>query len=197
MSDRPSSPEPCAAASGVPASASGRPRAASVWAWPHGEATTVPFDGLSAFRAHVLDLLRGASCGRQDMVISDPDYEGWPLGDAAAVDAFNDWALASRHTHCTVLASDFGSWTRQFGRWMRWRTSWTHRIRCLQAPQELARDVPRALLLPGRAAVEVADAVAWRGVVTREATRLARLQDRIDAISQRSGDGLAPTLLGL
>lgn len=175
-----------------------RPPAASAgWTWPHGEAETVSFQGLAAFRSHVLALLEAARHGVQDVILCDPDYEAWPLGEAAAVEAFNAWALAARHSGCAILAAQFDAWPRLHGRWVRWRTAWSHRIRCLRAPDELAADLPRLLLLPGRAGLEVLDATHWRGTVTREPGRLARLRERTDAISQRSEDAFPPTSLGL
>lgn len=167
------------------------------WTWPHSQADTVAFQGLPAFRAHVGALLQAAAHGRQDLVLCDPDYEAWPLGEAAAVEAFNAWALAARQTHAVIVAAQFDAWPRLHARWVRWRTPWAHRIRCLQAPHELANDLPRILLLPGRAGLEVLDAAQWRGVVTREPVRLARLKEQTDAISQRSDDAFPPTLLGL
>ncbi|MCH2240597.1 MAG: hypothetical protein MK041_01400 [Aquabacterium sp.] len=171
--------------------------AVSGWVWPHGDADTVGFQGLPAFRAQVLALLQAAGLGRCDLVLCDADYEAWPLGEAAVVDAFNAWALAARSTHAVILAAQFDAWPRRHPRWVRWRTPWAHRMRCLQAPDDLAGDLPRILLLPGRAGLEVLDAAQWRGVVTCEPVRLARLKEQTDAISQRSGDAFPPTLLGL
>lgn len=175
----------------------GPAQAAAGSAWPHGEADTVAFEGLPAFRAHVVALLQAASRGRHDLVLCDADFEAWPLGEAAAVDAFNAWALAAGNTHAVILAAQFDAWPRLHPRWIRWRMPWSHRIRCLQAPDELAGDLPRALLLPGCAGLEVLDTAQWRGVVTRERVRLARLKEQTDAISQRSGDAFPPTSLGL
>jgi len=176
---------------------SARAAGAPAWTWPHGDADTMAFQGLAAFKLQVLALLEAARHGAQDLVLCDPDYEAWPLGEPGAVDAFNAWALASRHSRCVILAGRFEAWPRLHGRWVRWRTPWSHRIRCLQAPQETASDLPRLVLLPGRAGLEVLDAEQWRGVMTRDPRRLAHLQERTDAISQRSEDAFPPTPLGL
>lgn len=156
------------------------------------------FEGRPAFQQTVRDGLAALARGEhRDVWLSDQDFAHWPLGERAVVDSFNQWALGSHHGRCVLLAAHFEAFARVHPRWVEWRQLWSHRVLCLQAPDEFAADIPCALLVPGLVAVELFDRDHYRGLVSRDAMRWSELKERIDAISQRSAETFPPTTLGL
>ena len=156
------------------------------------------FEGLPAFQHAVREALAAAAHSQhRDLMLCDQDFAHWPLGERAVVESFNQWALASRNGRCVLLAAHFDAFFRAHPRWVEWRQLWSHRVVCLQAPEEFAADVPCALLLPGAVAVEMFDPDHYRGVVSQDPLRWRALQEKIDAVSQRSSETFPPTTLGL
>jgi hypothetical protein len=155
-------------------------------------------EGRPAFQQAVREALAAAAQGQyRDLVLSDHDFEHWPLGERAVVESFNQWALGSAHGRCVLLGAEFGAFFRAHPRWVEWRQPWSHRVVCLQAPEEFAAGVPSALLVPGAISVELFDPERYRGLISHDPLRWRELQEKIDAISQRSGETFPPTTLGL
>lgn len=156
------------------------------------------FEGRPAYQRALREAMAALADGEhRELWLSDPDFALWPLGDRSVVESFNQWALSSHHGRCVLLAEHFDLFPRAHPRWVEWRQVWSHRVQCLQAPEEAVVDLPSALLVPGLLAVELLDRERCRGLVSQDPLRLAELKERIDAISQRSGESFPPTTLGL
>lgn len=155
-------------------------------------------DGQPAFAQAISETLRAAAeRGDPELWLCDRDFAAWPLGARDVVDSFNQWVLNTRQARCVLVASSFDELPRQHARWVAWRQPWAHRVACLQVPEELAVDLPCLLLAGQGHVVEVFDTEHWRGVSCQDPVRGAQARDRLDAISQRSGEALPPTTLGL
>jgi hypothetical protein len=156
------------------------------------------FEGRSAFQHAVREALAGLVNGdHHDVWLCDHDFAQWPLGERAVVESFNHWALGKHHGRCVLLGASFDAFLRAHPRWVEWRQVWSHRVTCLQAPDEAVADIPSALLVPGFVSVELLDRDRYRGLTSHDPLRWADLKERIDVISQRSGETFPPTTLGL
>ncbi len=132
------------------------------------------------------------------MTLSDPNFTHWPLGQREVVEAFQQWVLGSaREIRCVVVAAHFDGFVRTHPRWVNWRKHWSHRVPCLEAPEELALSVPTILVLHDKLALRVQESLVGRGLWTRDPAVIGEWLSEIDVISQRSHDALPPTTLGL
>jgi hypothetical protein len=132
-----------------------------------------------------------------DVLLVDPDFVKWPLGGRAVMAAFDQWALGSTRRYLTVLAADFDSMPRNHPRWVAWRSRWSHRVRCMQAPPDLCREVRTTLVLGSVLAMRVIEPRLGRGLWTRDVDQIAAWRMEADVILQRSSEAFPPTTLGL
>lgn len=155
------------------------------------------FEGLKAFQQAVRSAVHDAAAGgAREIWMVDADFEDWPLGEAEFVHDLSLWALHSHVGHCTLIAASFERF-HALARWLEWRKTWSHKVRCLQAPDEWLQRMPSLLFVPGQVAVERQDLTHHRGSVSHAAAQWAACRDRCDAISQRSTETLPVTTLGL
>lgn len=129
--------------------------------------------------------------------MADPDFARWPLGQRSVMEALHQWAVASRHQRITVLAADFDDLPRSHPRWAAWRTTWGHRVRCWQAPDELASEVKTTLILDGVLGLKVLEPRLGTGLWTRDVGQIGTWCAEIDVILQRSQEAMPSTTLGL
>lgn len=146
-------------------------------------------------RALLAALDEAADAGSAELWLCDPDFDAWPLGRPAMVDALGRWVGSRRRLR--LIAADYQGLPRRHPRWMAWRQQWSHVVQCLAVHEELVARVPTLLLVPGRVAVRLHDRERHRGRVERAATDLLRAGELIDALSQRADESLPVTTLGL
>ena len=104
-------------------------------------------EGRVAFARLVLDTLESASRHQwKEWWWSDPDFDDWPLGDRAAVDALNRWAGRGRRLH--LLARDYRSMRQLHARFVSWRVKWDHIIEIKACPSASEEDFPSAIWTP-------------------------------------------------
>jgi hypothetical protein len=132
-----------------------------------------------------------------DIVMVDPDFARWPVGARGVMAAFEQWALLSRATHCTLVARDWTGFARAHPRWVAWRGLWAHRVRCLEAPEELASQLLPTLLVGRTMGLRVLEPLRGHGTWSRDPAALGAWAADVDAILQRSIEALPPTTLGL
>ena len=61
------------------------------------------FEGRKAFQQLVRDALAAAAReGWREMILSDPDFADWPLGERAVAEALNAWSVSGRR--CIMLS---------------------------------------------------------------------------------------------
>ncbi|WP_311222799.1 MULTISPECIES: hypothetical protein [unclassified Acidovorax] len=154
------------------------------------------FVGREDFRQLVRDALACAAReGWTEIVLSDPDFHDWPLGERAVAESLQAWARAGRT--CTLLAADFGAVLRQHARFVQWRTRWGHLIHCRKASCTRPIEVPSALWAPGWGLHRL-DAERCVGVSGTEPDRRVLLRESLDEwLLRKSGPGFPATTLGL
>ena len=166
---------------------------------PADSATALPqgrFAGREDFRQLVRDALECAACERwPELVLSDPDFRDWPLGERAVEQSLQAWARAGRQ--CTVLAADFGAVQRQHARFVQWRCTWSHIVTCRKAASPQPQEVPSMLWSPGWVLHRI-DVPRCVGVAGWEPDRRVLLRQELDEwLLRRSAPGFPATTLGL
>jgi len=138
-----------------------------------------------------------AAVNPTDITLMDTDFVHWPIGRRSVMEAFHQWGLASRGPHCQVIAHSYDAFARLHPRWVAWRGTWAHRVRCYQAPDELVSSLFPTLVLHGTLGLRLHEPMHGIGVWTREDGTLTSWMTEIDVILQRSHEALPPTTLGL
>lgn len=155
-----------------------------------------PFESCSEFQHALREAFAEvARHGGRELWLCDRDFADWPLGERAVIESLTQWAYA--HRKLVVLAASFDEVVRRHARWLDWRVHWSHIVECRTVHEDEAPQMPSLLFAPGCIGVRRLDDQIYRGRVYREDSDLARCQEWIDAIAQRSTEAFPVTTLGL
>lgn len=132
-----------------------------------------------------------------DLTLVDTDFVHWPLGERSVMEAFHQWGLLSKGAHCQLLAATYDAFPRLHPRWVAWRGTWSHRVKCYQAPDELVSFLTPTLILHGQIGLKLNEPLHGAGVWTRDEGVLRTWLSEVDVNLQRSHEALPPTTLGL
>ena len=135
-----------------------------------------------------------AQQGWREIIICDPDFEDWPLGERAVAQALNDWSKTGRTF--TMLAGNYDEVLRRHARFVTWRRTWAHIVECRAIPSAPADDMPSALLGPGWV-FERLDLQRCTGMAGSEPARRVALRERIRERLLKSSPAFPATTLGL
>ncbi|HSI57930.1 MAG TPA: hypothetical protein VLA16_10245 [Ideonella sp.] len=150
------------------------------------------------FQAAVRQLISAAaSTGARQMWWVSPDFDDWPLEDAALLDILTGWVRSSAAVHVTWLADDFEPLRRRMPRLVRWRQTWAHVLNCGAPVERGASDLPSLLLVEGAGVLQMFDRVHWRGRISNTRPDLGQAREQIDALLQRSEPSFPVTTLGI
>jgi len=153
------------------------------------------FAGPRAFAELIRQALQAASHqGWSHLLLSDPDFADWPLGERLVVDAFNQWAARGRTLH--VLARQFDTLRQQHPRFVQWRGTWDHLVTARAWRRAAEGELPSAFWSPAWA-LERLDVTHSRGVCGHDAGWRTALHERIDSVWHRASPSFAVTTLGL
>jgi hypothetical protein len=153
------------------------------------------FESRGAFQQALRDgFAEVAAHGGRELWLCDRDFADWPLGERAVVESLAQWAYA--HRKLVVLAARFDEVVRRHARWLEWRVHWSHIVECRTVHEDEAPQMPSLLFAPSCIGVRRLDEL-YRGRVYREGADLARCQEWVDAIAQRSTEAFPVTTLGL
>lgn len=153
------------------------------------------FDGPVEFARHVRAALAAAAAqGWSEIVLSDPDFADWPLGERAVADALQAWSTGGRSLK--MLAHRFDVFERHHARFVHWRRLWDHIVQCRALPQLNAGDVPSAIWTPSWSLLRI-DPERSRGVCGASAADRVALRHRIDEGFQLGRPAFAASVLGL
>lgn len=131
----------------------------------------------------------------REIVLVDPDFEGWPLDDPRLLDPLTDFArLPGRRLQ--LLARRYDKVLREHPRFVAWRRTWGHAIEA-RVYEEVTPVVPSLLLVDRRWALQILVRDTWHGQVWSEPARAYRCWESADALLQRGEPGFAQTTLGL
>ncbi|MFT4267788.1 MAG: hypothetical protein QM586_11315 [Xenophilus sp.] len=153
------------------------------------------FDGPAAFGRHVhAALAAAAGRGWSEIVLSDPDFADWPLGERAVVEALQAWAAGGRSLK--MLAHRFDVFERRHARFVHWRRLWDHVVQCRALPHLPAGEVPSGLWTPGWFLSRI-DLGRSRGVCGAAAADRAALRRRLDGCLQAGRPAFPASVPGL
>ena len=153
------------------------------------------FSGRLAFTALVRQgFAVAAAQGWREIIVCDPDFSDWPLGERALVDALNNWARAGRKF--TVLANHYAELPRKHARFVNWRKTWGHLIECRASSASPSNTMPSALWSPDWF-FERIDIARCVGVAGSEVSRRIALRERLNERLLNSSPAFPATTLGL
>jgi len=130
------------------------------------------------------------------IVCVDRDFADWPLDDPALLDQITAW-LRRPLRKWVLLATSFDEVPRRHPRFVAWRSAWSHAVETWSPADDGVSELPTVMVSDGAVAVELFDAVHWRGRAALDARASRLLRERIDALLQRSQPAFAVNQLGL
>ena len=153
------------------------------------------FEGRIAFQQNLQAALAAAAGERwREIVLCDPDFADWPLGERATVDALQAWAGAGRSL--VLLAQRFDVFQREHARFVHWRRMWSHIVDARACLGPGLPEVPSGIWTPGWTMVRI-DVEHGRGVCTGSPERRRAMRERIDECLRHSKAAFPVTTLGL
>lgn len=141
-----------------------------------------------------LALQTAAREGWPHIVLSDPDFGDWPLGERVVIDALNAWAARGRKLQ--FLAMDFDRLREQHPRLVQWRTTWAHIVEAHACRSVSDGELPSAIWSGGWT-MERLDIGHCLIVASRRPERRTQLQERLRACWQQGSPAFPATVLGL
>lgn len=153
------------------------------------------FEGRIAFQQLVRDALAAAGReGWREIILSDPDFADWPLGERAAADSLNAWSASGRR--CILLARRWDEVVRRHARFVRWRGTWAHIIdaRACRAADPL--ELPSAIWSPGWV-MQRLDLDRCNGYSGSEPERRLMLRENLQEWLRQSSPSFPSNTLGL
>lgn len=139
-------------------------------------------------------LVAAAAQGWREIILSDPTFEDWPLGERAVAQSLDDWSRSGRKL--TMLARNYDELIRRHARFVTWRRTWAHIVDCRANASLSADDIPSALWSPVWVFQRL-DLTRCAGVSGSEAARRIALKERLYECLRRSGPAFPATTLGL
>lgn len=153
------------------------------------------FDGRQAFHAHLHASLDAAARQNwREIVLSDPDFNDWPLGERATVEALQAWSAAGRSF--VLLAQRFDVFAREHARFVQWRRMWSHIVDARACHGPGLPQVPSAIWTPTWFLHRI-DVDHARGVCGRAPEGRRALRERIDECLRHARPAFPASTLGL
>jgi hypothetical protein len=153
------------------------------------------FEGRDDFRQLVRDALACAAReGWREIILSDPDFEDWPLGERAVAESLQAWSAGGRRM--VLLARSYDSVLRHQARFVQWRRQWSHIITPLACPAADRLDLPSALWSAAWV-LERRNVDRSSGYCGSEPERRVLLREGLNEWLQKATPGFPATTLGL
>lgn len=153
------------------------------------------FEGRIAFQQLVRDALAAAAReGWREIILSDPDFADWPLGERAVAESLDAWSTGGRR--CILLARRWDEVVRRHARFVRWRGTWAHIIdaRACRAADPL--ELPSAIWSPGWV-MQRLDLDRCNGYSGSEPERRLMLREDLQEWLRQSSPSFPSNTLGL
>jgi hypothetical protein len=167
-----------------------------------GESGAVPpalLEGRFSGRTEFAELIRqalaaAAAQGWREIILCDPDFEDWPLGERVVAQALNDWSRGGRKL--TMVAINYDAMIRRHARFVTWRRTWSHIVDCRRSAATPVDSMPSALWSPGWM-FERLDPQRSTGVAGSDMARRIALKERMNERFLGSSPAFPATVLGL
>lgn len=153
------------------------------------------FSGRGAFQQLVRDALACAAReGWPEIILSDADFDDWPLGERAVAESLAAWSAAGRR--CTLLARRYDTVVRRHARFVTWRTTWAHIIEARSCASAGPLELPSAIWSPSWV-LQRLDPERCIGVSGAEPERRLLLRERLQGWLKQSAPSFPAYTLGL
>ncbi|HXE47402.1 MAG TPA: hypothetical protein VN663_03470 [Ramlibacter sp.] len=153
------------------------------------------FAGRKAFQQLVRDALACAAReGWREIILSDPNFEDWPLGERAVAQSLEAWSATGRQ--CTLLARRYDDVVRRHPRFVTWRKTWSHIIEARACASADPLELPSAIWSPGWVLRRL-DPERSSGVTGSEPERRLLLRDNLQEWLKKSSPSFPASTLGL
>jgi hypothetical protein len=153
------------------------------------------FQGREDFRQLVRDALAAAAReGWRELILSDANFEDWPLGERAVIDSLQAWSETGRRL--VLLARRYDTVQRQHARFVQWRSRWSHIIEARACPAADPLDLPSAIWTP-HWVLERREPERSIGYCGSEPERRVALREVLQEWLQKSTPSFPATTLGL
>ena len=139
-------------------------------------------------------LARAARDGWREIIVTDANFEDWPLGERAVSESLQAWAGSGRKF--VMLARSYDDVMRRHARFVTWRRTWAHVIECWRCPSGDALELPSAIWSPAWSMRRL-DIERCTGVCGGEADRRVLLRESIHEWLRKSSPGFPASTLGL
>jgi hypothetical protein len=153
------------------------------------------FVGWQSFQDRVREMLAVASgAGCPEIILCDPDFSSWPLGESAVVQSLAAWSKRGRRL--TLLAQSFAPMPRLHPRFVTWRQRWDHILDCRRGAPVRQGVFPSVIWTPGWV-LHHFEGDLFEGVISRDASRRLQLRETLAEVIKTSAPGFPSTTLGL
>lgn len=153
------------------------------------------FAGREDFRQLVRDALAcAAQEGWREIILSDPTFEDWPLGERAVIESLHAWSNSSRRI--TLLAKTYDEVVRRHARFVGWRTTWSHIVTPMAVSSADPLELPSAIWSPGWA-LERRDLDNSAGFCGGEPDRRVLARELLNEWLRKASPAFPATRLGL
>jgi hypothetical protein len=153
------------------------------------------FEGREDFRQLVRDALACAAReGWREIILSDPDFNDWPLGEREVAESLQAWAGAGRKM--VLLARNYDGVLRHHPRFVQWRRHWSHIVTAVGCSNADRLDLPSALWSPAWV-MERRDVDRSNGYCGSEADRRVLVREALNEWLLKATPAFPATTLGL
>ncbi|MGY8903552.1 MAG: hypothetical protein ACKVIH_03270 [Burkholderiales bacterium] len=153
------------------------------------------FAGREQFRQLVRDALAvAARDGWPEIILSDANFEDWPLSERATAESLQAWAQSGRRI--TLLARSWDDVSRRHARFVTWRVRWSHITSAWMCPSAQAQEFPSAIWSP-HWALERRDMDNFVGMCGSEPSRRLLCRELLAEWIKKSTPGFPASVLGL
>ena len=132
--------------------------------------------------------------GWRQIILSDPDFNDWPLGERGVTQALNDWSKTGRKL--TMMAGSYETVLGRHARFAVWRRTWAHIVECRASVATPAGTVPSAFWSPSWT-FERVDVQRFAGVAGSDVVRRVALKERLNEQLLNSSPAFPASVLGL
>jgi hypothetical protein len=153
------------------------------------------FAGRNAFQQLVRDALACAAReGWREIILSDANFDDWPLGERAVAQSLEAWSATGRQ--CTLLARRYDEVVRRHARFVTWRKTWSHIIDARACASADPLELPSAIWSPGWVLRRL-DPEGCSGVAGTDPERRLLLRDNLQEWLRKSSPSFPASTLGL
>ncbi|HEX2544698.1 MAG TPA: hypothetical protein VHL79_07465 [Ramlibacter sp.] len=153
------------------------------------------FEGREDFRQLVRDALATAARdGWREIILSDADFQDWPLGERTVVESLLAWSRSGRRI--VLLARRYDDVLRQQPRFVQWRRTWSHIVTASACASADPLELPSAIWSPAWV-LERRDPERSNGYCGSEPERRVLLRETLNEWLQKSSPSFPATTLGL